>query len=57
MNLKNRAVNAYISGNYDLEINLYDQIEAVAVEFATNMALGIIKKRHQKKESSIYKRV
>jgi hypothetical protein len=57
LNLKIKEVNAFTSGNYDLEINLYDQIEAVAVEFATNMALGIIKKQHQKNKSSNYERV
>lgn len=51
LNLKIKEVNAFTSGNYDLEIKLYDQIEDIAVEFANNMAKGIITKRHQKNES------
>jgi hypothetical protein len=57
INLKIKEVNAFTNGDYDLEIKLYDQIEDIAVEFANNMAIGIIKKRHQKNESSTYERV
>jgi hypothetical protein len=48
INLKIQDVNALSSGNYDLEIKLYDQMQDMSEEFANNAAIGIIKKRHQK---------
>ncbi len=50
LDTKIKEVNAFTSGNYDLEIKLYDQIEDIAVEFANNMAMGIIKMQHMKNE-------
>ncbi len=48
LNLKIKQVNAIVNGNYELEVKLYNQIEDVAVEFANNMAIGIIKMQHKK---------
>jgi hypothetical protein len=48
INLKIQEVNALSSGNYDLEIKVYNQLQDMAEEFANNAAIGIIKKRHQK---------
>jgi len=57
LNLKIQEVNAFASGNYDLEIKLYDQVEDIAVEFANSMATAIIKMQHQKNESPTIERV
>ena len=57
LNLKIQEVNAFASGNYDLEIKLYDQVEDIAVEFANSMATAIIKIQHQKNKSPTLERV
>ena len=48
LNLKIKEINAFTNGNYDLEIDLYNQIEDKAIEIGNNMALSIIKMQHQK---------
>lgn len=57
INLKIQEVNAFANGNYDLEINLYDQVEDIAVEFANSMAAAILKMQHQKNQSPTLERI
>ena len=57
LDLKIKEINALSNGNYDPEIMLYNQVENKAIEISYNMAIGIIKKQHQKNESPTIERV
>lgn len=51
LNLKIQQINALANGNYDLEVDLYNQIEDRAIEIGNHIATSIIVMQHQKNEA------
>lgn len=50
--LKNNEIKALATGNYDLETQIFEQIEEQAILIGTYMAMGTIKKRRNEKSHS-----
>lgn len=50
--LKNNEIKALATGNYDLETQIFEQIEEQAILIGTYMAMGTIKKRRNGKSHS-----
>jgi hypothetical protein len=40
------VITAFLNGNYDLETKMYDELQNIAIQIASYMAMGIIKMQH-----------
>ena len=46
LNLIINVITAFINGNYDLETKMYNELEKIAIQIASYMAMGIIAMKH-----------
>ena len=54
VNLRIKDVVAFLNGNYESEIKIYEEIKDIVVRMSNYSAMGIIAKRHAAKSSAFY---